>query len=284
MPPGSGAGPGGQARRRGRQAERQPHVAGQAGREQQAYRPPAASCRWRRVEHVLAQGEHGARGDRGHRDDLDHPPGSADVPRRAAGEDSQDAEGRQAGYDGRGDDPGPGCQRMDGAPSRRGGPGHHDRMPCRPDGTRRHQAGPGRAEGEGPPGRAAPDLIQLGEHRPAPAAAAGRQPARGRGEQPARQVSIGRPSPARVTGRRFAYQPPPGCGQGRPRTAAGPGRAAGASKAARLAPAAVSRYRCRAGRPGRPGSQRASSSPRSASRIKTGYSDPAFRPACRPRS
>ena len=46
-------------------------------------------------------------------------------------------------------------------------------------------------------------------------------------------------------------------------------------------PAEVSRYRCRRGRPGVGSScQHASTRPRSASRIKIGYSVPDFRPVC----
>jgi hypothetical protein len=54
-----------------------------------------------------------------------------------------------------------------------------------------------------------------------------------------------------------------------------------ASSAARVRPGPVSRYRCRGGRPaGASVSQEVSSRPRSASRIRIGYTEPALSPSC----
>jgi hypothetical protein len=102
---------------------------------------------------------------------------------------------------------------------------------------------------------------------------------------PAARLSLPTTPPPRSPAR--PAHPVTGSTAGRPaRAARAPGRAAdlaalaGAS-IAQARPPAVSRYRWRRGRPGAgSGCQHASTSPRSASRIKIGYSVPDFSPVC----
>ncbi len=158
-----------------------------------------------------------------------------------------------------------------GDPRRRG---REHQRPDRPPRQQRlprdepHSACPPRQAGQ--PGR---HLAGLGPQRLGPVPAPGRhQPRRVAGRRPA-QPTHGTPGAA--TPRPLGTRTPD-------RLAGSAGRATAASAPVALAsPAVVSRYRCRRGRPGTGSScQHASTRPRSASRIKIGYSVPDFSPAC----
>ena len=117
---------------------------------------------------------------------------------------------------------------------------------------------------------------------PASASRASAQSRRAAGSSPAERPS----SPASTLVNRSITPPlpPPGaCPPGPPRPRAGCFSGACSASAARAAasPSELSRYRCRRGRPaGCPSSQHASTRPRSASRIKIGYSVPDRSPVC----
>jgi hypothetical protein len=121
-----------------------------------------------------------------------------------------------------------------------------------------------------PAGERAVNMGKLRVHRAAPLAAFGRQKTYRQRQQPTGRV------PARP-----AHQASRSSDRRRGR----PALDSAASCAASSTPAPLSRYRCRGGRPRvRLRSHVASSSPRSDSRIRIGYSDPALSPTSCPSS